>query len=240
MDFRGKKPKSLLNSKMPAFVLYGARGSTNTDRVRLTLAEGGFTDYELVLADLQRGEQKAEENMKRHPWGKVPVLTFPDGFTLHESRAICKHLARKYSFPLLPSAPDVNAMALFDQAESVEISYFLEPAGKIAFEKFVKKRMGLPADEKIVSDALRSVETYLEIAERSLLQKKFMAGDEFTLVDIYYILLIRRLFACGYGDLIFRHGAVNAWWNRCIDRPAIKKLFTADEEAMAVISAATR
>ncbi|THW72485.1 glutathione S-transferase [Aureobasidium pullulans] len=225
---------------MPAFVLYGARGSTNTDRVRLTLAEGGFTDYELVLADLQRGEQKSDENMKRHPWGKVPVLTFPDGFTLHESRAICKHVARKYSFPLLPSSSDVNAMALFDQAESVEISYFLEPAGKIAFEKFVKKRMGLPADEKIVSDALRFVEMYLEIAERSLLQKKFVAGDEFTLVDIYYIPLIRRLFACGYGDLILRHGAVNAWWNRCIDRPAIKKLFTADEEAMAVISAAAR
>lgn len=131
-------------------------------------------------------------------------------------------------------------MALFDQAESVEISYFLEPAGKIAFEKFVKKRMGLPADEKIVSDALRSVEMYLEIAERSLLQKKFVAGDEFTLVDIYYIPLIRRLFACGYEDLILRHGAVNAWWNRCMSRPAIKKLFPADEEAMAVISAATR
>ncbi|THY59294.1 glutathione S-transferase [Aureobasidium pullulans] len=223
---------------MPAFVLYGARGSTNTDRVRLTLAEGGFTDYELVLADLQRGEQKSEENMKRHPWGKVPVLTFPDGFTLQESRAFCKHLARKYSFPLLPSSSDVNAMALFDQAESVEISYFLEPAGKIAFEKFVKKRMGLTADEKIVSDALRSVEMYFEVAERSLLQKKFMAGDEFTLVDIYYIPLIRRLFACGYGNLILRHGDVNAWWNRCMSRPAIKKLFTADEEAMAVASAA--
>lgn len=43
---------------MPAFTLYGARGSTNTDRVRLTLAEGGFTDYELVLLDLYKGEQK--------------------------------------------------------------------------------------------------------------------------------------------------------------------------------------
>ena len=43
---------------MPAFTLYGARGSTNTDRVRLTLAEGGFTDYELVLLNLQKGEQK--------------------------------------------------------------------------------------------------------------------------------------------------------------------------------------
>lgn len=43
---------------MPAFKLYGARGSTNTDRVRLTLAEGGFTDYELVVLNLQKGEQK--------------------------------------------------------------------------------------------------------------------------------------------------------------------------------------
>ena len=43
---------------MPAFTLYGARGSTNTDRVRLTLAEGGFTDFELVLLNLGKGEQK--------------------------------------------------------------------------------------------------------------------------------------------------------------------------------------
>ena len=48
----------LHTSKMPAFTLYGSRGSTNTDRVRLTLAEGGFTDYELVLINLQKGEQK--------------------------------------------------------------------------------------------------------------------------------------------------------------------------------------
>jgi glutathione S-transferase len=46
------------NLKMPAFTLYGARGSTNTDRIRLTLAEGRFTDYELVLLNLQKGEQK--------------------------------------------------------------------------------------------------------------------------------------------------------------------------------------
>lgn len=43
---------------MPAFTLYGSRGSTNTDRVRLTLAEGGFTDYEFVPLNLQKGEQK--------------------------------------------------------------------------------------------------------------------------------------------------------------------------------------
>lgn len=50
--------KILQNSNMPAFTLYGARGSTNTDRVRLTLAEAGFRDFELVLLNLQKGEQK--------------------------------------------------------------------------------------------------------------------------------------------------------------------------------------
>lgn len=53
--------KRLHSSKMPAFTLYGSRGSTNTDRVRLTLAEGGFTDYELAILNLQKGEQKVGE-----------------------------------------------------------------------------------------------------------------------------------------------------------------------------------
>jgi hypothetical protein len=48
----------LHTSKMPAFTLYSSRGSSNTDRVRLTLAEGGFTDYETVIVNLAKGEQK--------------------------------------------------------------------------------------------------------------------------------------------------------------------------------------
>ena len=55
--------KTLHNSTMTAFTLYGARGSTNTDRVRLTLAEGGFTDYKLELLNLQKGEQKVCTNV---------------------------------------------------------------------------------------------------------------------------------------------------------------------------------
>ena len=43
---------------MPQFTLYGARGSSNSDRIRLTLAEAGFTDYDYVLLNLLKGEQK--------------------------------------------------------------------------------------------------------------------------------------------------------------------------------------
>lgn len=168
--------------------------------------------------------------MRRHPWGKIPVVTFPEGFTLYESRAICKHLTKKYSFPLLPPDSDVEAAALLDQAQSEEMLYFAEPAGRIAFEKFAKRFMGLPPDEAVVSEALRSVESFFDVAERVLQQRSYMVGQDFTLVDIYYIPLIQRLFACGHGDVILSREAVNAWWDRVVTRPAIQKLLAADKE----------
>lgn len=178
--------------------------------------------------------------MKRHPWGKIPVIIFPEGFTLYESRPICKYLARKYSFPLLPPESDVEAAALFDQAESAEMLYFAEPAGRIVFENFAKKLMGLPPDEAIVSGALRSVETFFDVAERLLQDKDHMAGNDFTLTDIYYIPLIQRLFGCGYGDVILSRKAVSAWWDRCMNRPAVQKLLAADKEAVAAVSKASK
>ena len=169
--------------------------------------------------------------MSRHPWGKVPAITFPSGFTLYESRAICKYLAMKYSFPLLPPESDVEASALFDQAQSVEMLYFAEPAGRITFEKFAKKFMGLPTDDAAVSNALRLLETFFDVAERLLSRTDYMAGNDFTLADIYYIPLIQRLFACGYGDVVVGREAVSAWWDRCVNRPAIKRMLAADKEA---------
>jgi len=127
-------------------------------------------------------------------------------------------------------------VALFDQAQSAEVLYFAEPAGKIAFEKFAKKFMGLPPDDAVVSDALRSVEAFFDVAERLLRHKDYMAGNDFTLVDIYYIPLIQRLFACGYGDIIGSREAVSAWWDRCVNRPAIQRMLAADKEAAAAAS----
>jgi glutathione S-transferase len=174
---------------------------------------------------------QSKDHITRHPWGKIPAITTAEGYTLYESRAICKYLATKYSFPLLPPPSEVEAMAYFDQAQSAEMLYFAEPAGRIAFEKFAKRFMGLPADEGVVSSALKAVESFFDVTERLLLENDYMAGKEFTLVDIYYIPLIQRLFACGYGDIIGSRKAVSAWWDRCVNRPAIQRILAADKEA---------
>lgn len=96
--------------------------------------------------------------------------------------------------------------------------------------------MGLPPDEAVVSDALRSVQMFFDVAERLLHQKDYMAGNDFTLIDIYYIPLIQRLFACGYGDIIVSREAVSAWWDRCVNRPAIQRMLVADKEAAVAAS----
>ena len=114
--------------------------------------------------------------------------------------------------------------------------YFAEPAGKISFEKSVKRYMGLPPDDAVVLDALRSVEMFFDVVERLLHHKDYMAGNDFTLVDIYYIPLIQRLFTCGYGDIIISREAVSAWWERCVNRPAIQNMLAADKEAAVAAS----
>lgn len=221
------------------------------DRIRLTLAEGGFTDYELVLLDLQKGEQKVSgisrrkgyhaisltyalksaEHLKRHPWGKVPTVAFPDGLALFASRTICTYLAKKYALPLLPQASDVKTTALFDQAQSIEMLYFAEPAGRLAFEKFVKKFFGLPPNEVVMIEILQSLEVFFDVAERILQRQDYMAGNDFTLVDIYYVPLIQRLFAIGHGELVLSRTAVSAWWDRCVSRSALRQMFEAHTKA---------
>lgn len=228
------------SSAMPAFTLYGALGSTNTDRVRLTLAQGGITDYDYVPLNLAKGEQKSPEHMARHPWGKIPVAVWEDGFTLYESRAICRYIALKHALPLLPPASDAKAAALFEQALSSETLYFAEPAGRIGYEKFVKPFRGLPADEAVVAAALKEVEAYFDVADKLLQKTQFMAGDELSLVDIYYIPLVKRLFAVGFGETVLSRPNVAAWWHRATNMPEIKKLLDADQAAMAAAMAARK
>lgn len=174
--------------------------------------------------------------MRRNPWGKVPSVAFPNGYTLYESRVICAYLTKKYNFPLLPPAADLEATATFDQEQQVETLYFAEPAGRLMFEKFVKKFLRLPANDAVVAQALESLEALFNVAERTLQRQNYMAGDNFTLVDIYYIPLIRRLFVVGHGELVSSRAAVSGWWKRCMERPAISKMFEADEKARAASS----
>src|ERR1051325_3008183 len=82
-----------------AITLYHDVPSSNSDRVKIALAEKGLK-WEGVRVRLAQREQKKPEFLRLNPYGKIPVLV-KDGKVLFESCIINEYLDEKYPDPPL-------------------------------------------------------------------------------------------------------------------------------------------
>ena len=148
--------------------VHGMSTSTCSRFVLIALEEKNVP-YEFIEVDYMSGAHKKPEYTQYHPFGMMPyivclafchhqsVVLAPDpcfsipfnqdddGFILYECRAIARYIANKYASrgtPLIPT--DLKANALFEQAASVEISYFHPHARGILYETLYKK-YGFPS-----------------------------------------------------------------------------------------------
>ncbi|KAK5059693.1 hypothetical protein LTR84_009576 [Exophiala bonariae] len=123
--------------------LYGNYFSTRSQRVLFTLEELEYP-YEWHSKDFARGEHKALPYVsEHHPFGKVPAFQ-DDHVKLFESRAICRYLVARKPGHLTPPFAGTSSASLvqgarFEQAASVEQSYFEPPLEKLGFELIFKK-----------------------------------------------------------------------------------------------------
>ena len=119
--------------------LYGNSRSPSTNRVRLVLGELNVP-YELVELNLQTHEEKQPQHVSCSPFGLLPYIVTDDGFTLFESRAICRYLTLTHSGvgKLMPDPSDVKKTALFEQALCVELANFDPLASGVALELVYK------------------------------------------------------------------------------------------------------
>src|SRR5512145_2617079 len=90
--------------------LYHFPLSMNSRKVRIVLLEKGL-EFERVLIDLSKGEQKNPEYLKIHPYGQVPALD-DDGFIVYDSTIIDEYLEDEYPYPpLMPQDSEGRARA---------------------------------------------------------------------------------------------------------------------------------
>lgn len=201
--------------------LYGHPASTCTRKVLLTLAEKGH-EAEFVLVDIMKGEHKQPPFLAKQPFGVIPVLEDGD-FSLYESRAIIRYLDDKLAGPSL-TPKDAKERARMEQYTSIEYSYFSPAAMKIVMNLMFKKMMGQEPDMAAVQQGKADTAKALDIVEKDLAGREFLAGSSFSLADVTWMPYVQYVFAAGEGALITDRPNVGAWWRRVSSRPTWQKI----------------
>ncbi|NLR98032.1 glutathione S-transferase family protein [Rhizobium sp. P38BS-XIX] len=195
-----------------------AFATPNSVRVPIVLEELGLA-YELKPVNVRNGEQKLPDYLAINPNGKVPLLVDSDGpegkpLTISESGAILVYLAEKTG-KLLPR-DGAGRARVFEQ-----MFFHLTGIGP-AFGQlgFFKHQASEPMPLAIARFQTES-ERVLTVLEGLLGQRRFAAGNEFTIADIVHFgWLWRRDFA---GIDFDGRPNIARWYGEIDGRPAVKR-----------------
>jgi glutathione S-transferase len=199
-----------------ALTLYHDTPSSNSDRVKIALAEKGL-NWDGIRVRLANKEQKKPEFLKLNPYGKIPVLV-EDGNVLFESCIINEYLDEKYSDPpLMPKDPYLRGRGrvLVDYA----LNYAHEPYWALRGE--MRKPEG-QRNAAVLKDARENLRSLLGYLEEALGDKSYFLG-EFSLTDI--AIVPRFLRTETYGALPAPAlPRIGAWLQRMKERPSVQAI----------------
>ena len=156
---------------------------------------------------------------------------FTDGpdFTILESRAIARYLALAYQkeqhilSPEFASSP--HAFASLETALNFEAIRFDQFALAIGFQKVIAPLLGMAPDAAVISQNKAILRGNLEIIDKILAGRKFMAGDTFTVADVNFVPNCLMLIKGGEWKNVTQ-GLENwgRWWSDVSGRESFKKV----------------
>jgi len=83
---------------------------------------------------------------------------------------------------------------------------------------------GLPTNEAVLDFAIDGLKLKLAAFDTILGKQAYMGSDTFSLIDIFYMPIMRLLFKAGNGALIEAQPNVNAWWKKVSERGSWQKV----------------
>ncbi len=174
--------------------------SPNPQKVTFALLELG-SDCEIAQMDLTKGEQRTPEFLALNPFGRVPVLT--DGeLSVWDSQAILAYLGEKTG-KLWPTTPA-------GRAEALKWLFFLSghvspPTTDLVFNRIAMKLLGGKPDEDAIARGEKALPAIIQILDGQLSNRKWIVGDDFTLVDCAYCPVLNALEKAGFSFDPFPH-----------------------------------
>ena len=162
--------------------IYNSPTAPNPRRVRVFLAEKGVqVPYEDV--DIGKAINRQPEFRKKNPMAGVPVLELDDGTCIAESVAICRYFEELHPEPNLfgVGAKERAQVDMWNRRMEFNLLQPIADTFRQRHEFFKGRNRQVPE----YADIQRlNAEDSLKWLDGELANRKFIAGDRFTIADI--------------------------------------------------------
>lgn len=212
-----------MTSALP--ILYEAKGSPNSRRVRMFIAEKGIEIPQRAV-DLAAKEQFSADYLLINPRGQVPALRLADGTTVAEVTAIWRYLEEIYpQTPLL--GHDATTKALVTMWERrAELDGFAPVMEGVrnAAAGLKGRALSGPHDygqiAELVGRSRQRVANFYADFDARLASVPFVAGDAFSAADITTLATVDFATRAFGMPIPADHAALQRWYDTVSARPS--------------------
>ena len=209
----------------PVVNLYGLSRSVYTRIARLALEEKAVP-YRLEEVEIFGPGGVPADHMKRHPFGRIPVLSHGD-LSIYETAAICRYVDEAFPGPSLqPQTP--GGRARMAQIIGLLDSYSYRPMVWGVFVQKVRLPLtGGTTDEALVATSLKQTRTALAALATLAGDSPFLAGTALSLADLHAYPMLRYLSLAPEGQAaIAEHPSLAKWLARLSARASAQRTLT--------------
>jgi len=201
-------------------VLFHTILSPFSRKVRIALGEKGL-DFDLMA---EKVWERREEFLALNPAGQVPVLVETTGFVVSDSSAICEYLDEVYPARLLIGSTPGGRAEARRIAAWFDLKFHAEVTQNLVWERVTKRLMGLgEPDSAHIRAGLLNINYHLDYIAYLTEERRWLAGDDFSLADIA---AAAQLSCLDYvGDVPWEdHPEAKDWYARVKSRPSFRPL----------------
>jgi glutathione S-transferase len=198
--------------------IWGRLTSLNVRKVVMT-AQCLNLAFERIDAGREFGVVQTEAYRARNPNALVPLIE-DGGFELWESNAIVRYLCAKHAHGTFYPEP---LHARFDAERWMDWQQTtLNPAGRGAFVQWIRTSPE-QRNELELQRSIAATEPLLDMLERQLAQRAFIAGDAFTMADIPIACEVHRWRALPLPQR--PRAQLDRWYDEIARREAVRGVF---------------
>jgi glutathione S-transferase len=163
--------------------LYDSKMAPNPRRTRIFLAEKGIS-VPTEQVDMTTMQHKTPEYTALNPFQRMPTLVLDDGTVLTESVAICRYFEVLQPEPPLfgVGAKEIAIVEMWNRR--AEINFFANVAAVFRHLHPAMKELEVPQVPAYAEASRPRVFWFLELLDRELASREFVAGDGFSMADI--------------------------------------------------------